>query len=172
MTHTELCRKTAERFVKSMALYECTMSIYEKPDVLNFDSSGHTQLYEIKMSRSDFLADRNKVSRQKPAFGDERYFVCHGNFIKPDEVPEGWGLYHYYGGKFHKIKDSIKFAYRFNSGCTLSDASEVLRLGRYATALLVNHLICERTNIVFSKRVQEKQEYYRKKRQEKELRNE
>lgn len=48
MTHTELCKKTAERFVKSMAIYESTFSVCEKPDVLNFDSSGFTQLFEIK----------------------------------------------------------------------------------------------------------------------------
>lgn len=90
MTHTELCKKTAERFVKSMAIYESTFSICEKPDVLNFDSSGFTQLFEIKMSRSDFLADRKKYAREHPHFGNERYFVCYGDFIKKDEVPQGW----------------------------------------------------------------------------------
>lgn len=62
MTHFELCKKTAERFVSSVALFEVSMlGILEKPDVLDFNSSGRSTLYEIKMSRSDFLADRKKI---------------------------------------------------------------------------------------------------------------
>ena len=40
MTHFELCKKTAERFVSSVALFEVSMmGIPEKPDVLDFNSS-------------------------------------------------------------------------------------------------------------------------------------
>ena len=110
MTHFELCKKTAERFVSSVALFEVSMlGIPEKPDVLDFNSSGRSTLYEIKMSRSDFLADKKKYAREHPHFGNERYFVCYGDFIKPNEVPQGWGLYHYKNNKFYKIKDSIQF---------------------------------------------------------------
>ena len=111
MTHFELCKKTAERFVSSVALFEVSMlGIPEKPDVLDFNSSGRSTLYEIKMSRSDFLADRKKYSRAiNPWFGEKRYFVCNGDFIKEDEVPQGWGLYHFKNGKFYKIKESDNF---------------------------------------------------------------
>ena len=158
MTHTELCKKTAERFVKSMAIYESTFSVCEKPDVLNFDSSGFTQLFEIKMSRSDFLADRKKYAREHPHFGNERYFVCYGDFIKEDEVPQGWGLYHYKNNKFYKIKDSIQFVPKwenFTEGLDSEKAKEVSTIYRYATAILVNNILCKKTNVVFSKRVLE-----------------
>ena len=43
MTHFELCKKTAERFVSSVALFEVSMmGIPEKPDVLDFNSSKPT----------------------------------------------------------------------------------------------------------------------------------
>jgi hypothetical protein len=158
MTHTELCKKTAERFVKTMAIYESTMLLSEKPDVLNFDSSGRTWLYEIKMSRSDFLADRKKYCRSEHGrghFGDYRYFVCFGDFIKAQEVPEGWGLYHYKNNRFYKIKeaDNIKF---------MLDAVDVSARRRKNVELLVNFIITEKTNVVFHKRILEARDYYRK----------
>lgn len=155
MTHTELCKKTAERFVKTMAIYESTMLGFEQPDVLNFDSSGNTWLYEIKMSRSDFLADRSKLCRKAinhGQFGDCRYFVCYGDFIKPDEVPEGWGLYHFKNGRFFKIKEASR-----NYFC---DKDDVYSRYRHNVQLLVNFIICERTNIVFAKRVLENRVKY------------
>ncbi|MBO5606809.1 MAG: hypothetical protein J5930_09355 [Treponema sp.] len=159
MKHTELCKRTAERFVKTMAIYESTMLLSEKPDVLNFDSSGRTWLYEIKMSRSDFLADRKKYCREEHhigQFGDYRYFVCDGDFIRADEIPEGWGLYHFNGGKFHKIKEADR-------RCFFLNADDVSLRQKRNVELLVNFIICERTNIVFHKRVLENRVKYGKK---------
>lgn len=155
MTHFELCKITAQRFAndKTMALYEVTMLGIERPDVLVFDSSAHTDLYEIKMSRSDFLADKYKLARKHPQFGDKRYYVCYGDFIKPEELPEGWGLYHYKNNKFYKIKDSRYF----NKGSAASD------IYKHTVELLTNHIICEKQNIVFAKRVLENRERYKNK---------
>lgn len=110
------------------------------------------------MSRSDFLADRKKYARKNPHFGNERFFVCYGDFIKADEVPQGWGLYHYKNDKFYKIKDSIQFVSKwdnFEEGLNSEKAKEVSTIYRYATAILVNNILCKKTNIVFSKRVLE-----------------
>lgn len=155
MTHFELCKKTAERFVSSVALFEVSMvGIPEKPDVLDFNSSGRSTLYEIKMSRSDFLADRKKYSRTTEAwFGEKRYFVCYGDFIKENEVPQGWGLYHFKNGKFYKIKESDNF---------FTDELEQKDMYRHNTELLLNQIICEKENIVFHKRILENREYFRK----------
>ena len=155
MTHFELCKKTAERFVSSVALFEVSMlGIPERLDVLDFNSSGRSTLFEIKMSRSDFLADRKKYSRAvEPWFGEKRYFVCYGNFIKEDEVPQGWGLYHFKNDKFYKIKESDNF---------FLDDSERKEMWRHNTELLLNQIICEKENIVFSKRILENREYFRK----------
>jgi hypothetical protein len=67
MTHADLCIATATRFVKDgrLALYEYkSTASAEEPDVLVFNTNG-TVLYEIKMSRADFLADRKKECRKK-----------------------------------------------------------------------------------------------------------
>jgi len=67
MTHPELCRLTAEWAMRKqrakVILWEYQNLITgEFPDVLTFGSYD-TTLYEIKMSRSDFLADAKKDSR-------------------------------------------------------------------------------------------------------------
>lgn len=102
MTHTDLCRITAERFVRMFAIYETKIQgLPELPDVITWDGFITTTVYEIKMSRADFLADFKKKARQaKRQCGDYRYYVCNGDFIKPEELPPGWGLYWYIDGKF------------------------------------------------------------------------
>ena len=141
MTHTELCRLTAERFVKdsgnNIALYEYQSFVSgEHPDVLVYGHS--TILFEIKMSRADFLSDKHKDARvkyktrsyihrdnytgryeikyhrpiarwnEKPHLGLKRYYVCESGVIQPGEV-ERWGLYWFRGGKFFKKKESEIF---------------------------------------------------------------
>ncbi len=67
MTHRELCEITAKRFIKDaqIALFDySSFSAGEFPDVLVFHGS-KTTLYEIKVDRADFLADRKKESRIK-----------------------------------------------------------------------------------------------------------
>jgi hypothetical protein len=129
MSHPELCRITAEKFVKAsrFALWEYqSFASLEFPDVLVYGKS-KTTLYEIKMSRNDFFADSKKESRikwkaayswektaekyriEKPHLGSARYFVCPADLIKENELPDGWGLYWFKNGKFYKKKDSGKF---------------------------------------------------------------
>lgn len=194
MTHGELCKATAERFIKDgmLALYEYqSYATGEFPDVL-IVGNGWTTLYEIKTSRSDFLADSHKDARtkwrpkgymkfntihvraygcfcplpthpiiefsmckkceffcgkttqyneelkavervkcncdggreatirwitenpelyyiEKPHLGELRYFVCEGEIIKPEDLPEGWGLYWVKGGRFYLKQESKKW---------------------------------------------------------------
>ena len=102
MTHSDLCRLTAQRFVKMFAIYETKIQgLPELPDVITWDGGWSTTVYEIKMSRADFLADFKKKCRQaERQCGDARYFICYGDFIKPEELPISWGLYWYIEGKF------------------------------------------------------------------------
>lgn len=146
MTHRELCYETAKKFVKTLAIYESTCSMMEKPDVLNFSSNAKTELYEIKMSRSDFLRDKDKDSRDYALFGDKRYYVCYGDFIKPEELPEGWGLYWYINGRFHLKKESLDFLY-------LEDKEHVARRQKCNSIILINSLAYCKDNIVYSKRI-------------------
>jgi hypothetical protein len=72
----------------------------EIPDVIGFGSWGHSVLIECKVSRSDFLGDHKKYHRQPgKGMGKRRYYCCPVNIIKPEELPEGWGLIYERNGK-------------------------------------------------------------------------
>jgi len=66
LTHTDLCIATAKRFIDKVALYEYKSfaSFTEQPDVLIYGGD-KTMLFEIKMSLSDFNADKYKLCRKK-----------------------------------------------------------------------------------------------------------
>ncbi len=66
ISHFDLCKKTAEWAIKKndICLWEyATNWSYEQPDVLAYKYI-HTTLYEIKVSRADFLKDKKKSCRQ------------------------------------------------------------------------------------------------------------
>lgn len=65
ITHYNLCKITAEKFLNQskVVLYEYqSFATGEFPDVLRF-KNGYTYLYEIKVSRQDFLKDSDKECR-------------------------------------------------------------------------------------------------------------
>lgn len=51
-------------------------------------------LVEAKMSISDFRADAKKEFRQNPesGVGKYRYYACPEGLLKPEDLPEKWGL--------------------------------------------------------------------------------
>ena len=105
MTHEGLCEATAKKFVQTFALWE-VRGKWENPDVITWNSSGRSTIYEIKMSRPDSLADFKKKCRQadhKKA-GCRYFYVCYGDFIKKEEIPDNWGLIYYINNKFKIIK--------------------------------------------------------------------
>ena len=65
----------------------------EQPDAIGW-RSGVSILIEVKTSRSDFLADKNKKFRQNPdeGMGDWRIYFCPPEIIQPSDLPGGWGL--------------------------------------------------------------------------------
>ncbi|GHT87223.1 hypothetical protein FACS1894137_14120 [Spirochaetia bacterium] len=77
ITHSELCLKTAQRFAEKVALYEYKSYVsQEEPDVLAYGFNG-TTLFEIKMSLSDFNADKYKDCRVKyhvPHWAGQLYY--------------------------------------------------------------------------------------------------
>ena len=107
MNHRELCEVGA-RFLKrpeSANGHGCHFTIVEaacygeNPDVFGvrhgLDRNGiGTFLLEAKISRSDFLADRSKPHRINPekGMGKYRYYICPTGLIKPEELPDKWGL--------------------------------------------------------------------------------
>lgn len=57
-----------------------------------WDWDGGSVLVEVKVSRSDFLRDKNKPHRQAGGLGDFRYYMCPEGVIALDDLPERWGL--------------------------------------------------------------------------------
>lgn len=97
MTHNALVRRMA-LWVQNNRRYpvvvnELATRVSETPDVLGF-SGAASLLVECKVSRSDFLADREKLFRRhaEKGMGDLRYFAAPAGIIKPDDLPEHWGL--------------------------------------------------------------------------------
>lgn len=84
LDHYQLCKVTAERFLKKsdVVLYEYNCQITEEmPDVLCF-KNGYTMLFEIKISLADFKADIKKKCRNKYRIKYWPYFQRHKTGIK------------------------------------------------------------------------------------------
>lgn len=109
LTHRQLCEIGA-KFLKrpeSANGHGCHFTIIEaacygeNPDVFGVRHGSNecrygagTFLLEAKTSRSDFLADKAKPHRVDPSrgMGKYRYYICPKDLIKPEELPEKWGL--------------------------------------------------------------------------------
>lgn len=66
----------------------------EQPDVIGWHGNGRSILIECKVSRADFLADRDKYFRrhEETGVGQARYFAAPRGLLLPEEMPVGWGL--------------------------------------------------------------------------------
>ena len=80
-------------FKISVANIRCK-GFYEQPDVFAINSYGRSVVIEVKVSRSDFLNDKNKKFRKMDiGMGDYRIYCCMPGVVKDlNEIPEGWGL--------------------------------------------------------------------------------
>ncbi len=101
ITHRNLCLKAA-KYLRSKGVHPFHKAQYsvcelercgESPDAFGWGASS-TQLIEVKVSRSDFLNDKNKIFRINPTQGIGRYrsYLCPQNMIKASELPPKWGL--------------------------------------------------------------------------------
>jgi hypothetical protein len=95
----------------------------EMPDAIGWKKACHSVLVECKVSRPDFLADREKPFRQKPetGVGCERYYLAPRGLIRVEELRPGWGLLEVCGREIEKAKPSannlrtpIGFGYEMN----------------------------------------------------------
>jgi len=66
----------------------------ECADVIGFGSWSHSILIEVKVSRSDFHADKRKPFRIDPkkGMGRYRFYCCPTNMLKVSDLPDNWGL--------------------------------------------------------------------------------
>ena len=76
----------------------------ENTDVFGFNPMYSTMI-EVKISRADFLRDKQKYCEQVGRVGDFKYYCCPEGVIKIDDLPEKWGLIYVTGGnKIQLIK--------------------------------------------------------------------
>ena len=66
----------------------------EIPDAIGWFCDATSILVECKVSRSDFLADKNKRFRKEPdlGVGQWRVYLCPPGIIEGVDLPEHWGL--------------------------------------------------------------------------------
>jgi hypothetical protein len=101
MTHAQLV-KVAEQWLRryrcGIVLSEQQCSSGEMPDAIGWKAKCRSVVVECKVTRADFLADRNKPWRVKPemALGCERLYLAPRGVIRPDDLPKGWGLLEYH----------------------------------------------------------------------------
>ena len=84
----------------------------EACDAIGFKNSDSVMV-ECKASRADFLRDLKKIWRStymaERSLGRERYYLTLKGLVKPEEVPEGWGLLEVRGKIIRVLKDSDGF---------------------------------------------------------------
>ena len=109
--HDYLCQR-AEKWLKTQGCGVVFRDAFrahtcdgEQPDAIGW-RSGLSILIECKVSRSDFLADKKKRFRKDPALGmgDWRFFMCPPDVIKPEDLPEGWGLLYVLSRQIQKVR--------------------------------------------------------------------
>ena len=96
MTHPELVKLAEKWLLKKcgFAFRDLSTDSFETPDAIGFKGGVFTILIECKVSRSDFFSDKKKSFRIRPetGMGAYRYYMCPKGLIKPEELPEKWGL--------------------------------------------------------------------------------
>lgn len=98
--HYALCQVCRQYHYVAVEL--CTADT-ESPDVWGL-SAWDTAVIEVKVSHADFLADQKKWWRGEEAekvgyqAGNLRWYLCPEGIIKPEELPDKWGLL-YWDGK-------------------------------------------------------------------------
>lgn len=101
----EFCR-CCYRF-KYVAVELCNYGT-ENTDVWGYDGC-YTAVIEVKTSHADFLADKKKWWRGDAAkemglqAGTFRWFLCPEGVIKPEELPDGWGLLYWDGKRVYHV---------------------------------------------------------------------
>jgi hypothetical protein len=113
MTHLQLVQKAVEwlrHYRCGVVLSEQACLSGEMPDAIGWKRACHSVLVECKISRADFLADRDKPFRRKPetGVGCERFYLAPKGLIAVDELPSGWGLLECCNRKVEMVRAAAK----------------------------------------------------------------
>lgn len=113
MTHAQLVGK-AVQWLRSyrcgVVLSEQACASGEMPDAIGWKRACHSVLVECKISRADFLADREKPFRQKShlGMGCERYYLVPAGLLRLEELPDGWGLLEWRNREISRVQPATK----------------------------------------------------------------
>lgn len=135
MTHEKLVSK-AVAWLRSygcgVVLSEQTCASGETPDAIGWKRGCHSVVVECKISRADFLGDREKPFRRRPekGMGCERFYLVPSGLIRTPELPAGWGLLELRGRAIEMtIASSKKFrtaaGFRYEMNLLLSSLRRV-----------------------------------------------
>jgi len=113
MNHAFLVARAVEwlrRYGCGVVLSEQACVSGEMPDAIGWKRACHSVLVECKISRADFLADRNKPFRVKLELGvgGERFYLVPKGLVRTEELPPGWGLLEYRNRSVELIRASKK----------------------------------------------------------------
>ncbi|MBZ5719932.1 MAG: MmcB family DNA repair protein [Acidobacteriia bacterium] len=113
MTHAQLVAKAViwlRSYRCGVVLSEQALSSGEMPDAIGWKGACHSVLVECKISRADFLADRDKPFRRKPetGVGCERFYFTPRALVRIDELPKGWGLLEYHNRRIAMVCPSAR----------------------------------------------------------------
>ena len=107
-THSQLIQK-AVRWLKKdqgcgLVFAEMVTAAYTSPDVMGW-RNGLSRLVEVKVSRSDFFADRKKTASVcgSVSMGTQRWYLTPQGLVEPKDLPEGWGLLHLAGRSIREV---------------------------------------------------------------------
>lgn len=109
MTHDEIADWGAKRLRNmgyKFAWSNLTSACHaEQPDVLGMNSWGKSIILEVKVSRSDFLADKKKTHRQEgKGIGETRVYLTPAGLLSSEEIPYGWELWEVYGKSAPRLR--------------------------------------------------------------------
>ncbi len=126
MTHADLVKR-AMRWLRNtkncgVVASECIGLVHERPDAMGWSGGwavlegryveeGYSILLECKVSRNDFRNDLQKLSRVHSEYGlgNFRYYMTPPGLLKPDELPERWGLLEAHKTQVHVKKEASRF---------------------------------------------------------------
>lgn len=142
MTHKDLVKRARAWLSNSknctVVLSELSTSANEIPDGIGFRAvGGESTLIECKASRADFLSDYKKIFRRylEMGMGDYRFFMVPARLVKPEEVPESWGLLEVYDYQIRVAKEAVRS--ESNKRAEVTMLVSVLRRLEISTAVFV-----------------------------------
>ena len=106
-----------------VVLSEQCCSSGETPDAIGWKRACHSVVVECKISRADFLIDKEKPFRREPAkaMGCERFYLTPAGLLRPEELLAGWGLLEVRGRyveivspSARKLRGAVGFRYEMN----------------------------------------------------------